>query len=228
MYGINKKIIYFAVLMGIIAIIFGIFGNKKGKTKEEPEKYVYKSAITTVFWVGESSDESNGFIPNHESYWDSSWLKNYGGIDSPDDRCGYNPCAFAPKENPFYFALPYGDRDENENLKESIKLIPWYRNISKDESILKNIWIEIKYKNKTCYAQWEDVGPFETDDFNYVFGTSSPKNTFGVAAGLDVSPAVWDCLGLQDNAVTNWRFITAKDVPAGPWKLLITKSGLSF
>jgi hypothetical protein len=228
MRSINKKITYFTALM-VIMIIFGVFWHTKYTskyTKEEPIKY--KSALTTMFWVGEDSDESNGFIPNHESYWDSFWLEHYGGIDSPDNRCGYQPCKFIPKENPFYFALPYGDRDNNENLKESVKLIPWYKNISKDESLIKNVWIEIKYNNKICYAQWEDVGPFETDDFDYVFGNAAPKNIFGVSAGLDISPATWDCLGIDDNAIVKWRFVEEKDVPEGPWKLIITSSGISF
>jgi hypothetical protein len=41
------------------------------------------------------------------------------------------------------------------------------------------------------------VGPFEVDDFDYVFGaTPNPRNTFDVKAGLDVSPAVWHYLGM--------------------------------
>lgn len=217
----------------MLFILVGL-GGVWERTKEEPtrekqeEDILYKSVMTTVFWVGENSDESNGFIPNHKSYWDSLWLEHYGGIDDPNDRCGYNPCAFIPKENPFYFALPYGDRNEDGTQKDSVKLIPWYKNISNKESQIKNVWIEIKYKNKICYAQWEDVGPFEDDDFDYVFGKSEPKNIFGVSAGLDISPATWDCLGMTDNAVTKWRFVEEKDVPEGPWKLIITKSSVSF
>ena len=30
----------------------------------------FKSAMTTLFWVGEPSNAENNFIPNHESYWD--------------------------------------------------------------------------------------------------------------------------------------------------------------
>jgi len=208
--------------------------ERPDKPKEEAKPY--KHAITTLFWIGESSNESNGFISNYESYWDSFWLDHYGGIDSPDKRCGYYPCGFTPKENPFYFALPYGDRNKEGDLKESVKLIPWYYSTpltasqpaSENESLLKNHWIEIKYGDKICYAQWEDVGPFETDDFDYVFGEADSKNTFGVSAGLDISPAVWDCLSLKDNSVAEWIFVEEKDVPAGPWKSIITRSGISF
>ena len=192
---------------------------------QNPHKY--KSVTTTVFWVGEGADESNDFIPNDKSFWDSSWMEHYGGIDDPEDRCGYRPCSFVPKENPFYFALPYGDREEEGDQKSSVKLIPWFGR-SQKESILKNVWIEIKYKDKTCYAQWQDVGPFETDDFEYVFGDAPPKNTFGVAAGLDISPAAWDCLGLRTNAAVQWRFVDEGKVPDGPWKEVVTTRDVSF
>jgi hypothetical protein len=168
---------------------------------------VYKVALTTQFWVGESSDESNGYIPNDESYWDDRWAEHFGGVDDPACRTGYYPCGFVPQENPFYFALPYG---------------------SKSDFSLKNRWIEVVYKGKTCYGQWEDVGPFLTDDFLYVFDSAAPSNTFGVGAGLDISPALWDCLGLTDNETTKWRFVDASEVPSGPWTEIITTSGTSW
>jgi hypothetical protein len=221
------KILLFFTGLILFLSCFLIFNYAK-REKRGADMYVYKNVMTTLFWAGESSDESNGFISNRQSYWDSRWLEHYGGIDSPDDRCGYYPCRFTPKENPFYFALPYGDRNADGSPKESVKLIPWYKNIAGNESIIKNIWIEIKYGVKICYAQWEDVGPFETDDFNYVFGDVKPKNTFGVSAGLDISPATWDCLGLKDNSTVGWRFVEEKDVPPGPWKSIVTLRGVSF
>jgi hypothetical protein len=36
-------------------------------------------------------------------------------------------------------------------------------------------------------------------------------------AGLDVSPAVRDFLGLGDTDVTDWRFVDFEEVPHGPW-----------
>ena len=189
---------------------------------------LYKTAFTTVFWAGEAADEDNAFISNTESYWDGNWLGDFGGIDSPDRRCGYRPCAFLPKENPFYFALPYGEFDANGGLKASARGIPWYHEPAENESLLKNHWIEVKYGNKICYAQWEDVGPFEEDDFDYVFGTALPANTEGAGAGLDLSPAAWDCLGLPDNDYTLWRFVDASAVPDGPWKVIVTSSGINY
>ncbi|MFH1822606.1 MAG: hypothetical protein ABH830_02800 [Patescibacteria group bacterium] len=192
-----------------------------GQDKTPVSAYPIKKVMTTYFWVGEKSGEDNNYISNKESYWDENWQDNFGGVDSPEDRCGYFPCAFTPNENPFYFALPYGEYDDGGELKENIKKIPWYGNNSTG-SIIKNRWIEVKYQGRTCYAQWEDVGPMETDDFNYVFGDGSPKSSFNNYAGLDISPAVWDCLNMNTNDITEWRFIEETDVPAGPWKEIIT------
>ena len=47
-----------------------------------------------------------------------------------------------------------------------------------------------------AYAQWEDCGPFRTDHFQYVFQNERPKPNLNRGAGLDVSPAVRDYLGL--------------------------------
>ena len=75
---------------------------------------------------------------------------------------------------------------------------------------------EVNRGDRTCYAQWEDVGPLEVDDFAFVFGNAKlPRNTFDAKAGLDVSPAVWRYLGMDNNAETAWRFVDAEHVPRG-------------
>src|ERR1700733_12767235 len=84
----------------------------------------FKRTMTTIFWIGEDANAENAFIPNYESYWDPNWLSNFGGVDSPDDRNGYMPAAFTPRQNPFYIALPFGEADEHGILKESAKKIP--------------------------------------------------------------------------------------------------------
>jgi hypothetical protein len=59
-----------------------------------------------------------------------------------------------------------------------------------------------------------------------VFGSAKlPQNTFDAKAGLDVSPAVWQYLRMDDNAETAWRFVEAGDVPPGPWTEIVTTSG---
>lgn len=189
------------------------------KSKEE----TLKSVTTTVFWVGESADSDNGFISNAASAWDGNWQKSYGGIDSPKVRKSYFPKNFTPKENSFYFALPYSDLTETGKRKKTANACPG-QHIKNHYSWCKNSWIMIKAHGKTAYAQWEDVGPFESDDYNYVFGRSDPKNRFGSKAGLDVSPAIQTYLGLSDVDKTAWQFVSDREIPNGPWKKTITTS----
>src|SRR5262249_21858566 len=144
------------------------------------------------------------------------------------------PCKFSPKENPFYFALPYAEYDANGTLKNTAKKVPWYSaslfrlDGSESTQLLKNRWIVVKHAGNICYAQWEDVGPNGEDDFAYVFGSAKPTNTFGEKAGLDASPALWKCLGMTDNGETQWAFVDASVVPSGPWKDTVTTSGTSW
>lgn len=184
----------------------------------------FKRAMTTLFWVGESSNAENDFIANHASYWDKHWQTSYGGIDDPRRRNGHWPAKFKPRENPFYVALPYGEFTDADKLKSDARRVPWFRRgVS---PLLKNRWLEISRKGRSCYAQWQDVGPCSEDDFAFVFGKATkPRNSFDAKAGLDVSPAVWHYLSMKDNGWTAWRFVDAAAVPNGPWTEIVTTSG---
>lgn len=180
----------------------------------------HQGVRATIFWVGEGATEDNEFISNKASAWDRNWQENYGGVDDPNARDGYLPQGFTPKQNPFYFALPYNDLDDNKSRKENSKKIPWYSTSSAEEvSIVKNRWIQLGTEEEICYAQWQDVGPGETDDFDYVFGNSAPKNT---RYGIDLSPALRDCLKVGGLSTVWWQFIDYKNVPNGPWKEIVT------
>ncbi len=195
----------------------------------------HRDVVATIFWVGEGADASNGFISNAESAFDGRWLAHYGGVDAPSPRQGYLPARFTPKENPFYFALPYSDLDDDGARKQNAPLvIPWAasRAWAPSESMVKNRWMRITAPKtgRTCYAQWEDAGPGVYDDFQYVFGSAAPSNPFpldglAVASALDVSPAVRDCLGVNADVLRlDWQFVADADVPAGPWTLIVTRS----
>ncbi len=185
----------------------------------------FKVTMTTLFWVGEPSTDENDFIPNDQSYWDKDWQANYGGVDDPMQRNKHWPAGFTPKQNPFYVALPYGEfTEQGDSLKANARRVPWYR--SGLEPLLKNCWVEVQRDGRSCFAQWQDVGPCGEDDFAFVFGRSrKPLNTFEARAGLDVSPAVWHYLGMQDNGPAGWRFVEEADVPAGPWTEIVTTLG---
>lgn len=185
---------------------------------------LHRGIITTVFWVGEGADAAtNDSIANYSSVWLEDWVGAYGGIDAPAPRCNLLPCGFTPKENAFYFALPYNDfADNGRKPAAELRRIPWYTGSEPPEqSVVKNRWIAITYRGKTAYAQWEDAGPFGEDDVAYVFGGARPAEP---RAGLDVSPAVADYVGIDGRGETDWQFVDEANVPNGPWKTTITRS----
>jgi hypothetical protein len=177
--------------------------------------------VTTVFWVGEQPTQNNP-VPNTKSSWDSNWRENFGGYDNPDPsaRRNYIPVGFVPMQNPFYVALPYNDVMRGRFKPEARLVIPWFKQAFREEgqSVCRGRWLAIRKGNKTAYAQWEDCGPFRTDHFQYVFQNERPKPNLNRGAGLDVSPAVRDYLGLQPTDVTDWQFVEVRDVPPGPWR----------
>jgi len=174
-----------------------------------------KNIVTTTFWIGQGRT-SYSAANNVKSAWDEEWKENYGGFDDPDRRIGFAPSKFAPTLNPFYIALPFNDIKYPDLAK---KFVPWYKTPAPSERYIsqcKGRWIQIKTKSgKVCYGQWEDVGPIRYDMAGYVFGNERPRE-FN-KAGLDVSPAISNYLGLSGLNQTDWRFVEASEVPLGPW-----------
>lgn len=188
------------------------------------QKYPWKTRIVgTVFWVGEQPTENNP-VPNTSSSWDPKWMQTFGGFDDPDvsaRAAGYRPAGFVPKLNPFYVALPYNDCVNYKTTKEeAAKIIPWFKKtfVREGKSVCHNRWIAIRHKDRTCYAQWSDCGPFVTTDADYVFGDARPTNTKNDGAGIDLAPAVRDYLGFTSGKTCDWRFVEESEVPDGPWK----------
>jgi|SRR6266853_4135775 len=60
-----------------------------------------------------------------------------------------------------------------------------------------------------------DVGPWNVEDDEYVFGTSRPQAESGKdklgrttnKAGIDLGEFVWFSLGMTDNGEVDWRFV---------------------
>jgi hypothetical protein len=184
-----------------------------------PAVWKYKIAVT-VFWIGEQATETNP-RSNMESAWDVSWVDHYGGEDDPTNRINFIPSGFTPGLNPFYVALPYNDVDDRHTRPEAPLVIPWFKDcfIRDGQSVCKGHWVAIRHGRNICYAQWEDVGPFQADHWQYVFGSERPRPNANRDSGLDVSPAVRDYLGLSDLDVCDWKFVNVYDVPNGPWTL---------
>lgn len=191
--------------------------------------YPWRTNVTcTVFWIGESATDRNP-TPNFKSSWDQSWTNNFGGFDDPLPECriadfrsgDFRPKSFSPKLNPFYIALPYNDvLGYGAHKPEAARVIPWFNRVRPEpgKTVCKGRWLQIYGNGRSCYAQWEDCGPWVTDDWEYVFGNKPPKNQSNQAAGIDISPAVRDYLSLASGNKVHWRFVEPGQVPHGPWK----------
>ena len=208
---------------------------KTDTDKITSDEYIWhNNVLTTQFYIGERGSKN-------QTAWNINAVKSFGCVDDPINRDGIYPANCAPKENSFYFALPYDDLTNSGIRRNSAKDIPWYNSSLDIEgySFVKNKWIEIKKGDFVCYAQWEDCIPIDNTgecfDNNYVFGNENTIVEIGV--GLDVSPAVSDCLGMDDptdkkfghmDGYTSWKFIDEKDVPNGLWKTTITNSNINW
>lgn len=201
----------------------GSFVSERNSVGAGSGEYGWRVGIaTTVFWVGEQATTSNP-VSNDKSAWDTDWVSSYGGMDSPnpEDRTKFVPASFVPRQNPFYVALPYNDIDDHHTKPEAAQVIPWFNHtfVRDGQSVCKGRWIAIRHGRKVCYAQWEDVGPFQTDHWQYVFGNERPRPNSNRDAGLDVSPAVREYLGLNNIDFCDWKFVEFFQVPIGPWAL---------
>lgn len=183
--------------------------------------YPWKTGIyTTMFYIGEGATSISS-TDNKSSSFDENWIQSNHGIDNPNDRNGFASGSHASTVNPFYVALPFNDLVYPDKARRWLP--PGWRRPAKDGkpvSACKDRWVEIKMEDgsgRVCYAQWEDVGPLRYDHAEYVFGSEKP-DTY-TRAGLDVSPAVAQYLGLsgQKRATTRWRFVDDEDVPPGQW-----------
>lgn len=207
---------------------------------------LHTGIVATTFWVGEIFDASAPDGSQMISTYDSKWYANYGGCDGDESSgtCqteirtaanGFYPNKMTPKQNPFYLDLPFDDVNDATAFAQRAQVIPWandpgYAGKANDQnfSYMKNRWVKLMYKQKTCYAQIEDAGPGQYHDVTYVFGATDarPANTRYGGAGMDVSPAVVGYLGFTElNGIqpgVSWQFVDAIDVPTGPWKNIVT------
>jgi len=200
------------------------------KVFNHPLQQWRENIITTVFYVGEYRKSRVGLLNNRSSAWIASWVKSFGGVDQPE-RSTVFPTKFKPKENPFYFALPLSDKalqsvGSNEIVPEFQEIVIFFNRIysanSHAKSFLKNTWIAIEAEGKTCYAQWQDVGPYTEDDPCYVLKNEKPKFQQGNGPALDISPAVQKYMQISAKTITRWRFVPPTEVPDGPWKKIIS------
>lgn len=189
--------------------------SEQSEDTENNEKYKPHTVTATIYWIGEEATAENDFISNVTSAWDSNAVKRFGGVDSVTR-------SFEPRHNPYYFALPAGEFTEEGLIQGAREASPWNDEaelLTHSQSLFKGRWARITAGDSTVYAQWHDVGPNEEEDYDYVFGADKPDNTFGLKAGLDLSPEAASTLGFTDGGqLVTWEFVDAADVPDGPWR----------
>jgi hypothetical protein len=225
-----------------------VSASPSGAAREYPW---HTGIVSTTFWVGEIFDPNASDGSQMLSTYDGNWFASYGGCDgvSTGGTCsteartaanGYFPTTMTPKENPFYLDLPFDDINDSIGLKTRQSVIPWAGDAAyagagtnSNVSLMKNRWVRITANGQTCYGQIQDAGPGQYHDAAYVFGSNDarPANKEFNGAGMDVSPAMNGCLRYSEldgeNDVVNWQFVEASDVPAGPWKKVVTTSGVA-
>lgn len=247
-----RAVVSIAAVFGLVAVIgagaaavtLATSRDVAPLRRELAPSYPLHTGITaTVFWIGEPV--GNGSTENNAiSAYDDRWLRHYGGVDpvGPRRQAPWFP-PFRALENPFYLDLPYDDfLNSGRPRAGRMHVLPWAAQSAAavaaaaragtPYSLMKNRWVEVIHvrngERRVCYGQVEDAGPYVYDDAGYVFGSDDarPRNTLAADAGMDVSPALRDCLGFtglnNDENTVDWRFVDDAQVPAGPWRRVIT------
>lgn len=98
--------------------------------------------------------------------WDSDASQRFGGYDGasgsdssvtdvPRNSNGI-VTEFTPRHNPYYFALPAGEFDENGLIPGARERSPWANEeTGEEESLFKGRWIRVTGGQSTIYAQWD-------------------------------------------------------------------------
>lgn len=249
----GSRLLRAASLIGTTALLltFGACSMNDRPLITEGSPYPWHTGIvSTTFWVGEVFDPEAADGSQVYSTYDSDWLGSYGGCDglvvdgvcTTEPRTAENdffPTSMIPLENPFYLDLPFDDVNDADALAIRGDVVPWATQPGivdaiddPTTSLMKNRWVQLRRGDAVCFGQIQDAGPGVYDDADYVFGTDDarPANTRFGGAGLDVSPALTGCLGFDDidgdDAVVDWRFVEAGAVPDGPWRRIVTTSGV--
>lgn len=226
------------------------WGGAPAKSAAAEDYPWHHDIVSTTFWVGEVFDPNADDGSQVISTYDSRWMENYGGCDGAvvDSAClterripdnGYFPLQMTPRQNPFYLDLPFDDINDETAFQSRGDVVPWAgdpgfngQEDNRSFSYMKNRWVRLRNDDRVCYGQIQDAGPGQYHDADYVFGTqdSRPANTEFNGAGLDVSPALNGCLDFTeldgDNDRIDWQFVDDADVPAGPWRNIVTTSGV--
>jgi N-acetylmuramoyl-L-alanine amidase len=84
-----------------------------------------------------------------------------------------------------------------------------------DAHLARSVEVRNQENGKTVICRIRDLGPWNTDDYAYVFGDNRPQAESGTDkkgrttnnAGIDLTPAAAAAIGLEGKGVVSWRFV---------------------
>jgi hypothetical protein len=84
------------------------------------------------------------------------------------------------------------------------------------DALYRCVKITNQLNGKQCYAMVLDVGPWNIEDNSYVFYGARPQAESGTdsfnrqtnGAGIDLGEKVWSMLGMTDNTLVTWEFVS--------------------
>ena len=187
--------------MNMVMVLLGLLMTSMSPPQVEPRAaegrgpaYPWHTRIVaTTFWVGEVFDPDAEDGSQMYSTYDDHWYASYGGCDGMiqagvcrterrHQRNGYFPRHMVPKQNPFYLDLPYDDLNDPIGFANRGTALPWasrkrYATLVDDPevSLMKNRWVQISSRGRTCFGQIQDAGPGEYHDAEYVFGDQDAR-----------------------------------------------------
>jgi hypothetical protein len=121
----------------------------------------------------------------------------------------------------------FSTHEEAQQLSQSDWLGDHFPGVALPSTAALRRWVELRYKDHWTIAQVVDVGPWVTDDDNYVLHGARPRaeifkgehcriNDGGElhslksnGAGIDLFPATAKALGIKinENVTLEWRFL---------------------
>lgn len=205
--------------------------SKPGSPSKQPAPTPIQTQEKTAP-VSSTTDQELTRTIDDSPGWRKNIIATYFDISQyPVQQTAWNDVDPVGEENPYYLALPANDQ------------IPGYWLYGP----CKNRWLELvnAATGKRAFGQWEDVGPWFINDFDYVFDSNGTKRPYAELhygkklniyreshgskgarrprvilnqAGIDLSPQLLAALDIQGKGTVHWRFVELKDVEEGPWK----------
>ena len=187
-------------------------------------RYPWKTDIvTTVFWIGEHADREQSRSESQEFLGLATGRAITAVTTAPIPHGGTTTSRSISSRGRIRFtvALPYNDVTHGQFKPEARD---WsFRGFDR-HSCSRGIRFAKIAGSRSAEAigsatrNGKIVGRSAPTISNTFSRTNARRPNLNHGAGLDVSPAVRDYLGLRTDVLTDWQFVEVRDVPPGPWR----------